>query len=151
MISECGSPTEKAPEFLDYHPKLITQRGKSYIKDSGNFKNKIKSLQNILEGAILVTVDVIGLYPSISHKVGLKILREALDNWENKHISTDNLLKMVEFVLENNYFISCQVPAIGTKFATTCANNFMDKLESDFLKSQNLTPYFQALKLQENV
>ena len=77
MISECGSPTEKAFEILDYHPKLITERGKSYIKDSGNFKNKIKSLQNILEGAIFITVDVVGLYPSIPQKAGLKILREA--------------------------------------------------------------------------
>ena len=34
VISNCGTPTEKASEFLDYHLKPIMKRGKSYIKDS---------------------------------------------------------------------------------------------------------------------
>ena len=41
--------------------------------------------------------DVAGLYPSIPHEAGLNASREALDNRENKHIPTDNLLKMVGF------------------------------------------------------
>ena len=70
------------------------QKGKSYIKESGDFINKLKSLLNIPEGVILVTADVVGLYPSIPHQAGLKALREALDNRENKQIPTENLLKM---------------------------------------------------------
>ena len=42
VISNCGTPTEKASEFLDYHLKLIMRRGKSYIKDSGDFIKKLK-------------------------------------------------------------------------------------------------------------
>ena len=52
------------------------QRGKSYIKNSGDFINKIKNLQNIPEGAKLVTADEVGLYPSIPREAGLKALRE---------------------------------------------------------------------------
>ena len=52
----------------------------------------------------MVTSDVVFLYPSISHGAGLNALREALDNRGNKRITTDNLLKMAEFVLKNNYF-----------------------------------------------
>ena len=103
VISNCGTNTEKASEFLDYHFKPIMQRGKSYIKDSRDFINKIKSLQNIPGGAILVTANAVGLYPSIPHEVGLKVLREALDNRENKQIPTGNSLKMAMFVLKNNY------------------------------------------------
>ena len=41
VISNCGTPTEKTSEFLDYHLKPIMRKGKSYIKDSGDFiKNK---------------------------------------------------------------------------------------------------------------
>ena len=90
----------------------------------------------------MVAADVVGLYPSIPHKAGLNALREALDYRENKYIPTDNLLKMAEFVLKNNYFeFNCKVKkqllgaATGTKFASTYASIFMDKLESDFLKS----------------
>ena len=34
----------------------------------------------------------------------MEALKKALDNRENKKISTDELTKMVEFVLKNNYF-----------------------------------------------
>ena len=48
----------------------------------------------------MVTSDVVVLFPSIPHKAGLNAFREALDNKENKYITTDNLLKMAEFVLK---------------------------------------------------
>ena len=74
------------------------------MKDSGDFINKMKNLQNIPEGQILVTADLACLYPSTLQEAGLNALREALDNTENKHIPTDNLWKIAEFVLKNNYF-----------------------------------------------
>ena len=51
----------------------------SYIKDSGDFINKTKNLSTIPDNAILVTADVMGLYPSIPHEAGLGVFREALD------------------------------------------------------------------------
>ena len=123
------------------------QKGKSYIKDSGDFINKIKTIENIPEGATLVTADVVGLYPSIPHEAGLNALKEALDNRENKTINTEDLIKMASFVLKNNLFgfngkVKQQVSgtAIGTKFAPTYACIFMDKIESDFLKTQEAKP-----------
>ena len=80
------------------------QKEKSYIKDSGDFMNKIKKLQNIPDGAILVTADVVGLFPSIPHEAGLRALKEALKNRESKTIPTKNLVKMIEFLLKNKYF-----------------------------------------------
>ena len=46
--------------------------GKSYIKDTSDFLEKLKNLGNIPSNAILVTVDVVGLYPSIPHDAGLQ-------------------------------------------------------------------------------
>ena len=71
VISNCGTPTEKVSEFLDYHLKPVMQEGKSYIKDTGDFLQKIRNINNIPENAILVTADVVGLYPSIPHQEGL--------------------------------------------------------------------------------
>ena len=45
VISNCGTPTEKVPEFLDHHLKPVMQGGKSYIKDSGHFLEKIKTFK----------------------------------------------------------------------------------------------------------
>ena len=47
----------------------------------------------------MVTVDVVGLYPSIPH-AGLEALRKALYNGQNKNIFTDEPTKMAEFVLK---------------------------------------------------
>ena len=104
MISNCGTPTEKASEFLDSHLKTIMQESWSYIKDSTDFINKIGQIGDIPENVILVTADVVGLYPSIPHKTGLKALKNALDKRKQKHVPTEKLINMAEFVLKNNFF-----------------------------------------------
>ena len=43
----------------------------SYIENSGDFLRKIKQIVNLPENSILVTADVVGLYPSIPHGLGL--------------------------------------------------------------------------------
>ena len=79
VISNCGTPTEKVSEFLDFQLKLEIQSSDSYIKDRGDFIRKIKDIHYIPSDAILVTTNVVGLYPSISHDSGLKTLKNILD------------------------------------------------------------------------
>ena len=69
----------------------------------GDFINKVKHLKNIPEGAYLVIVDVVGLYPSNPHEVGLNVLGVALGNREHKSINTEDLIKMAEFVLKKTF------------------------------------------------
>ena len=78
---------ENTFEFMDYH---LMKKGKLYIKDSGDFINKIKNLQNISDDAMLVTDDVLRLSP---HDFGLRALKEALNNRESTTIPSENLLK----------------------------------------------------------
>ena len=78
MISNCGTPTEKVSEFLDSELKSVMQEVWSYIMDSGDFIKKLKNIDHIPQDAIMVTADVVGLYPSIPHDAGLEVLRKAL-------------------------------------------------------------------------
>ena len=55
------------------------QRGWYYIKDSGDFIEKIKRISNIPDDVVLVTADFVGLYPSIPQEVDLKQFKEALE------------------------------------------------------------------------
>ena len=98
--------------------------------------------------AILVTADVTTLYTSIPHDVGLKALREVLEKREQKKIPTEELVKMAQFVLKNNFFeFNCQIKqqisgiAIGTKCAPTYACIYMDKMEGKFLEKQEYNPF----------
>ena len=107
------------------------QNGASYIKDSNDFEYKIRNI-DIPNDALLVTADIVGLYPSIPHEAGLSTLREALDKRTCKEIPTENLIKMAEFVLKNNFEFDTNVyqqisgTAIGTKFSPPYACIFMD-------------------------
>ena len=158
VVSNCGTPTEKVSEFLDNHLQPIMRKGLSYIKDSGDFINKIRRMGSIPDNAILVTADVTALYRSIPHDVGLKALRELLEKREQKKIPTEELVQMAEFVLKNNFFefngqIKQQISgtAIGTKYAPTYACIYMDKMEEEFLEKQEYKPFTWLRYIDESI
>ena len=65
VISDCGTDTEKVSEFLDSELKSVMQEGWSCIKDSSDFIKKFKNIDHIPQDALMITADVVGLYPSI--------------------------------------------------------------------------------------
>ena len=124
VISNCGTPTEKASEFLDFYLKPLMQNGWSYIRGSGYFIDKMKRVGKIPEGSFLVTADVVSLYPSIPHNEGISALKQKLEEEPSTKIPTNDLVKLAEFVLKNNLFefndkVKQQISGtvIGTKFA----------------------------------
>ena len=73
VISNCGTPTEKMLEFLDHHLQPVMNGGKSYVKETNHFLEKLKELGKVPHNAISVTLDVVGLYPSIPHDAGYSL------------------------------------------------------------------------------
>ena len=69
----------------------------------------LKKLVKILEGAILTTADVAGLSLSlvvgsnIPHGIGLEALRKRLNERETWRVPTEELIKMVDFVLKKQF------------------------------------------------
>ena len=77
--------------------------------------------------------------------MGLRALSKALNKRDEKAIPTEELLKMTECVLKNNYFEfgnkmkqKISGTAIGTKCAPTYTCIFMSDLETKFLEGQDL-------------
>ena len=99
------------------------------------------------DGAILCTIDVVGLYRNISHGEGLASLRRFLETRDNKQISSDTLTELAEVTLTNNIF-ECHEKtfkqkrgtAIGTKFAPPYAIIFMADFEEKMLESFEMKP-----------
>ena len=60
-----------------------------YIENSNDFIKKIKHLKNICDNALLVTADVVVLYPSTPDQVRLRTLKEVLERREEKKIYTE--------------------------------------------------------------
>ena len=106
VISNCGYYAENISAFLDFHLQdfHLAQAVKSYIKDTNDFLNKLRSLPKLPSNIILCTVDVVDLYPNILHEEGLSALKKGLDNQIEKYISSDTLCDLAEVVLKNNIF-----------------------------------------------
>ena len=112
--------------------KLVIQSSWSYIKESGDFLRKIKQIKKLPENSILVTADAVGLYPSILHELGFKVLEQILEKRESKS-------QICAYYFEFNGDVKQQIAgiAIQNKFATPYAYTFMDQVESEILKSKH--------------
>ena len=70
----------------------IAQKVNLFIKDTNHLLRKIKSLAQFPEGALLYAIDVVDLYPNISHVEGLAPLRRFLDARVDKNVTTETLV-----------------------------------------------------------
>ena len=102
IISNCGTPTEKVSEFLDFHLKPLMRSGCSHLRDSGDFIDKLKRIGKVPESSFLVTADMVGLYPSIPYKEGILALKSKLEEQTASKIPTNNLVKLADFAFKSN-------------------------------------------------
>ena len=142
----CGrnTPTEKISAFVDHQLKYLVPQIPSYGKDTNDFLAKLKDMERFPDGAILVTIDMVGVHPNIPHDEGLEALRRTLNKRSNPVIPTNHIVDLAELVLKNNnlefdgsHFLQKCGTAIGTRMMPAYANLFMHHLESQLL---NLAP-----------
>ena len=126
----------------------MAQAVKSYVKDTNDFLNKLRSLLKVLDNIIVCTVDVVGLHQNIPHEEDQPALRKRLDNQMEKHISSDALCDLVEVVFKNNIskfgektLKQKRGTTIGRKFAPSYSILFMVELEEEILRKAEFTPY----------
>ena len=110
------------------------KQGESYNRDTGDFLAKLKAVGEVPQGAILVAAELQRLYPSIPHSEGLGILKKQYENYSDKKVSTEDIVKMADFVCKNNlfelnskFYKQISGTAIGTTFAPPYACIFMDQ------------------------
>ena len=122
--------------ILVYHLQPLAQQVKLYIKNTNHFLSKLKTIGKLPQGAILCTIDVVGLYPNIAHSEGLTSLRRFLELRDNKQIPSDTLIELAEIVLKNKFFEfdektvkQVRGTAIGAELAPPYTILFMADLE----------------------
>ena len=104
FISNDGTATKRISSFLDFHLKNIIPTIPHILEDTREFSYKIEQLQNISDGKLLVSFDLVGLYSHIAHDEGLRIMKKYLDKREDQLVTLENLYKLAEIQLKHNYF-----------------------------------------------
>ena len=149
VVAGIGSPTERISQFVDHFLNPISMKVRSYVRDTNDFLHKIHSVGKLLEGTILVTMDVTSLYTNIPNDEGLKASLLALQKHRTGDVKPRNLsiIKLLEMVLKKNNFqfngnnyLQVGGTAIGTKAAPSFAIIYMGSFEDEYVYTYHLQP-----------
>ncbi len=124
--------------------------GRSFIKDTPDFLRKLENAPPLPEGALLVTLDVKALYPSIPQVMGLYAVGRALKKHRPNRLaqpSNSRICKLLQHVLEMNNFVfngkmfrQVRGTAMGTKCAPAFANIYMNRIEEKYVYTNRIQP-----------
>ena len=106
ITSCCGTAIEHISAFTEHYLKPLAQSLPSFIKDTTHLLNKIEEVNRTLgplpDDVLLVSWDVVSMFPNIDNQLGLTAVRQALDSRTNLKPSTDCIVEAVEICLLHN-------------------------------------------------
>lgn len=140
IIAGVKNPTHRLSEFIDIVLKPFMCKIKSYVKDTGDFLQKLPQDTNLTNEDKIITCDVVNLYSNIDHALA----KNAVNYWLDQHpelienrFNKNLLLECIDLVLKNNTFefngvryLQILGTAMGTRMAPCIANLVMGYLET---------------------
>ena len=145
------APTSKLSEILHHILLPLCKKVPSHIRDYVDFLSKMRTVtQEELEDIILITCDIISMYPNLHIDLGLRAVKYWLHMFPEEvlyRFSEECILTALELVLRNStfmfngeYFSSIKGTATGTTVAPTYATLTIAFLEIE-LYSKIRTQY----------
>ena len=135
IVSGIGTLTEHVSAFVDRELQPLLANIPSYIKESTDFLNKLRRIDNLPDNTILVTLDVTALYSSFPYDC-IGACKKYLDRRTLLTTSSKDICQLIKFILENDvltfngeYFLQVCGTAMVTRMAPCYANIFMAELE----------------------
>lgn len=150
IVSGLKSPTVFASKYIDSVLQPIMKSFPSFIKDSFSLLHLLDTTP-FPSSSLILTADVVSLYPSIDINDGLLQLHKALTLALIPPPFIKFITSLTQFVLCNNYITfgdSCWLQikgtAMGTPLAVTFANIYLSMLEIECFLTCHLDPLFTA-------
>ena len=151
IVAQASSPLLPSAKLIDHVLQPLAQSYEDYIKNSTSL---ILHLQNthVPNTAVLVTMDIENLYPSIPQTECLKIVYEEMLNRRHLILLDPNLIiRLLHMNVNFNYFQfadlcfqQIQGTAMGAAFSPTIANIYMSIFLNKFLRTQQQQPLLLA-------
>ena len=106
ITSGNGTAVKNLSLFTEYFLHPCVKKEPQILIDTTALLKKVEDINHRFSpfpaGTLLVSWDVISMYPSIDNKVGLDACKAALDCREKLSLSTDCLLEAIKITLECN-------------------------------------------------
>ena len=158
IISHHNSLLSHTARFIDHVLQPLAQSYTDYLKNSTQLITELEYL-SVSEDIILVTLDVVNLYPSIPQSECLTIIHEEMCKNPDLIIFDPNLItRLLHLNMTNNYFqftefifLQTEGTAMGASFSPTIANIFMSSFLNNFLLTVNEHPLFMRRYIDDIV
>ena len=151
IVSQCSSPLTPTAEFIDHVLQPLAQSYQDYIQNSTSL---IRILEHtyVPDDAILVSMDVCSLYPSIPQTEMLKIIyQEMISNQHLIAFDPNLIIRLLHINVNYTYFEfgsltfqQIKGTSMGAPFSPTIANIFMSVSIRKFLHTQSNKPLLIA-------
>ena len=139
ITSCCGTAIENLSAFTEFYLKPLASGLPSFVRDTTDLLNRIDRLNRsgpLPDSTILVSWDVVGMFPNIDNNLGLTAVKKALNTRTTKIPSTKCILDAVKICLEsnnsqfrNNSYLQCHGTAMGPKNACSYADLAMGEID----------------------
>ena len=149
IISQIGTPTERAAKFIDLHLLPLVQVQDTYIRDTPDFIRQIEGLR-VPPGAFLVSYDIESMYSNLPHEEIKQAVKEALPNKVYTAplapVDRQYIISLLDIILKNNVFefngdmYRQKVGvAMGSKMSPEAADITMHKILKEILRTSKHT------------
>ena len=139
VISKNETATENISAFLDFHLQNIVSATPHILQDTRDVLQRVNQIGDIPENALLVSFDVVGLYPHIPHDQVVEIMRRFLDKREDESVSSESLCKLANIVLKHNNFELGK--DVYHQILGTAMGSKSDDLEEEIFEKSLFQPY----------
>ena len=145
IVDGTGGVTKDIDKYISSIIKTYTGKSEHYVKNSAHFANMIKDLR-VEEDEVLVSFDVVALYPSVPQNEAIDLVHEKMVNDPDLHKKTTmsaesitSLFKMcvqiTYFVFNKKLYMQVNGLAIGASTSGFAAEIFMERLETKALNT----------------
>ena len=136
-MSGSGTFTENIAIFVEHHLKEVGMLHDTYLQDTPDVLRRLQQMnmeERIPENALLVVIDVVGLYTNITQDEGLQCVEETLGERVNPAVPGKYVTKLLDIILQNSMFKFNKElyqqkvgTTMGTKPVPSYADIFMDR------------------------
>ena len=149
MTSCCNTAIEKLARFIEVICAPLTENMRSRIKNTSHLLSVIDDINHrgIPDNTILVSFDVVNMFPSIDNQTGIAAVKLVLESRTTKEPHTECILEGLEICLYNNNSVFgldnlLQVNGTATGAPNSCSyadiamlsidNDIFEKMETSF-------------------
>ena len=154
ITSGCGTPIENLSYFVEKYCKVAVDSISSRVRDTSHMLDIIDELNEIgiSDGDVLVSFDIINMFPSIDNDTGIERVRRKLMDFVDKFdVPVECIIEALELCLKRNcsafrgqYWLQTNGTAMGPKNSCSYADIVAEHVDRRVLESKTSYPELKS-------